>query len=155
MESSMRILSLAAVLLAACGTHPASPFDDLVVTVSVSPTDFYAGQATTVTTTVTNHGDQPRSLELNLCGRPPFVVTTSAGAIVAPAQPTLDCPMYSRRVELAPGQAYVFNGMWAGKARSTAADARGLLPPGTYEVHGSIWLDSGPLGAPVIIRITP
>lgn len=149
----MRIPSLAAVLLAACGTHPASPFDDLVVTASVSPTEFAAGQATTVTTTVTNHGNQPRSFETNLCG-PAFVVTTSAGTVVAPER-TQYCAAYSLRVELAPSGAYVFTDTWSGTARSTAADARGLLPPGTYRVQGRIWSDSGPLGAPVSIRITP
>jgi hypothetical protein len=152
-ELQMRPLSLAVILLAACSASPTSSANDLRITASVTPAEFRAGDATTVAVVVTNHGGQSRKIHTEGCP-PPFVVTTFAGTVVGPTESTV-CSLVLRWTQLAPGESYTFTQQWKGDAHSSAADARGLLPPGTYLLRGRLWLDGDKESTPVTIRVAP
>jgi len=119
------------LLLTACGREVTAPATALIVTANISPSTFRAGDSVTVTVTVVNHSDVPQSIQLNQCNRP-FVVSTSAGAVVGPDP--LACFAYSEMMALAPGAKYSWSVPWFG--RGSVPESTPTLIPGTYVVTG-------------------
>jgi len=128
----MRIVLAAVFLLAACARDITAPARALIVTASVSPSTFRAGDSVTVLVTVVNRSDQPQSIETNQCGRA-FVVTPPSGAEVGPDP--LPCLAYSAPRSLAPGEQYTWSDSWYG--RGSVPESTPHLQPGAYIAAGA------------------
>jgi hypothetical protein len=132
----MRLYPLAILALAACGSSSA-PTGDLEVVTTVSPAAFRVGESVTVTVGIINRSDAPRTIDANGCPSP-FIVTTTDGTIVAPAEQI--CSLGAVTKTLAPGERYERTENWTGRARAGDIHAPAtFLSPGSYVVRGLIY----------------
>jgi hypothetical protein len=148
----MQMRVLVVLFVAACGRPTAS--SNLNVTTEVSTAEVRRGDSVFVTVTVRNAGESTARINPDPC--PSFVVTTSAGVVVGPAE--IACKLSLETKDLAPGESFTIVSRWAGDASAgTIKSPPDMLSPGTYLVRGRIissdvgFVESQPLS----VRIVP
>lgn len=157
----MRVLLVlaGATLLAACSRSQEAQVtgvqDDLIVSLSVTPSDFRVGDPVVVRLTAINGDTRKRVITTNVCPVP-LVVTTEAGDVVGPAERA--CSAIATNEELGPGEQFTLDVRWSGDAASAASAAGTIrvLPPGQYFLQARLAHDQGIAMSPqVAVRILP
>lgn len=138
-------------IIAAC-VHPSTPFDgDLLVTTTVTPAQFRAGDRVSVHVVVTNTGLRAHSINGNTCPRM-FVVESPDGTYVGPS--TGVCTMELVTMTLSPGATYSWTQSWTGDGVGDALKPAAMLQPGIYSVRGRM-IGSGSRNPGATVNITP
>ena len=137
---NLRRLTCAALALplVAC-SEPTVSDKGVEVTLTVDRTVLRPGETAQVTVVASNRGT--RAVTINSAGCPAsFVVLDQGGALITPGPQICTLSAVSR--ELAPGESYAFQHVWALDGASAGAGAGASAPqtlaPGKYSLQGRV-----------------
>jgi hypothetical protein len=140
MRKTLHLIALGSAFSAVACSDPASPLDNVTVTVSASSSVIRGNETTEIVTSFQNTGWRDVLVPSRSCG-PWFTVRNKEGAFLAlgPEACLADAPLPLR---LAPGERAQFTGTWDGR------DRFGIRTPGDYRITAGIFG-----GNAVVVRV--
>ena len=147
-----------ALLMAGCHDEPRQVAGPAIgdpaaifTVVSVSPTEFKAGENVDITVRAHNPTSESITLHFSSGCLVGFSIKASDGTIVGPSG--IVCTMDMPVVELGPGEDITNTFRWDGRAGTGFGPA---LPPGEYRITGNLnAAESHATSAPVTVKILP
>ena len=145
MKNSLSFL-VGAIALVACseshGITYADPRQALAVAIDVSPSQFYSGDLTTVTLTLTNTSLHVTDFDASC---PQWFIVRRDSLTVGPG--TTGCAAIAVPVKLQPGESYKVLRPWNG-TKLQASGSQSALSPGMYDVQAHVTFGSDVLLGP-------
>ena len=146
--SARALVLVLSCVAAACHSTPSEPNPSMLVSASVSPAAFHAGDAATVTVVVENKGT--RTVNLFTC--PAWFEVLKGADVVAPG--TQACAASWVATSLEPGATYTHAFAWRGDTRSLTNPPT-FLAAGRYTLRAAVRVESAVFyGTPVGVELT-